>query len=267
MGSALFQPFPMLPARRAQVWRHQPNYRRPRHFHGEPEINFVARGEAVLGVGDSTLRLSAGDLIVLPPGLDHELVEASDELQLFVLALTPELAATAYDPFAHATSQTRRLDGARAHELESLLLALSTVQNPGTVEASLADVFRTTLEALRPRHVLSRRALLTWREDRDLSETALAARLKVDRATLSRCLRDDLGAKFVDYRARHRVMTFIALADGGRPLSSAALEAGFGSYAQCHRVFWRLLGCSPSAYLRGERSVIADIVAGPHTAK
>lgn len=263
MRSALFQPFPMLPARRAQVWRHQPSYRRPRHFHGEPEINFVVRGRAVLGVGDRTLPVSAGELIVLPPGLDHELVEASDDLELFVLALAPELAARAYDPLAHTTGQVHRLDTAHALELESLLSALSRAENPATVESGLADVFTGTLPMLRPRHALSRRALLTWRAERDLSETTVAARLNVDRATLSRCLRDDLGVKFVDYRTRHRVMAFIALADGGRPLSSAALEAGFGSYAQCHRVFSRLLGCSPTAYLRHERKLITDIVAPP----
>jgi AraC-like DNA-binding protein len=265
MGAALFQPFPMLPGRRAQAWRHQPSYRRPRHFHGEPEINFVSTGKARLGVGDKTVELSAGELILLPPGVDHELLRGSADLTLFVLALTPELAARVYDPLAHATDQIHELDRERCLELEAYLSASSNARNPTSMEAGLAEIFRTTLTTLKPRHTLSRRALLAWAGEQELSETALAARLKVDLGTLSRCLRHDLGAKFVEYRARHRLMTFIAFAERGRPLSSAAIEAGFGSYAQCHRTFARVLGCSPTAYFRGEREIIAERVVTTET--
>lgn len=250
----------MLPGRRAQAWRHQPSYRRPRHFHREPEINFVARGTALLGVGEQTLRLSAGELIVLPPGVDHELLEGSDELSLSVLALTPELAERVYDPLAHATAQVQKLDSEQRLELEACFFALSKVQNPASVETALADIFERTLSTLKPRHALSRRALLAWEEGQALSETALAARLNVDQATLSRCLRQDLGARFVEYRARRRLMEFVSLAERGHPLSAAAREAGFGSYAQCHRVFARWVGCSPSAYFSGEREAIARMV-------
>src|ERR1041384_4774808 len=79
--------------RRAQVWRHQPSYQRPRHFHDEPEINVVLRGVARLGVGDQELTLSRGLAVVLQPGQDHELLSATDDLELYVFALRPELAA------------------------------------------------------------------------------------------------------------------------------------------------------------------------------
>ena len=35
-----------------------------------------------------------------------------------------------------------------------------------------------------------------------------------------------------------------------RSVTEAALEAGFGSYPQFHRVFTRRMGCSPAAYRR-----------------
>jgi mannose-6-phosphate isomerase-like protein (cupin superfamily) len=59
--SALFQPFPMLAGRDAQVWHHQPSFRRPRHFHLEPELNVVARGHGVLSVGERQFVVQAGD--------------------------------------------------------------------------------------------------------------------------------------------------------------------------------------------------------------
>jgi AraC-like DNA-binding protein len=261
MGRSIFQPFPMVPGRRAQVWRHQPSYRRPRHFHSEPEINFVTRGRAVLGVGDTVLTLEPGDLIVLPPGVDHELLDATAEVELFVFALSPELAARAYDSLAHATGQVRKLEPAQAADLEARLLGLSDVRGPAAVESALADLFRDATRTLKPRHVLSRRALLAWESSEELSEREVAARLQVDPATLSRCLREDLCARFVEYRARRRLMSFVGLAELGRPLSAAALEAGFGSYAQCHRVFARFLGCAPRDYFRGQRDTIAQLVA------
>ena len=93
MGSSLYQPFPMVtPQVRAQVWRHAPQFRRPRHFHDEPEINLVVAGSGRFGVGDTTFTAQAGDLLWFTPGQDHVLLEASDDFDLFVVALTPELS-------------------------------------------------------------------------------------------------------------------------------------------------------------------------------
>lgn len=215
----------------------------------------------MLGVGERTLRLSAGELVVLPPALDHELLEASADLSLFVLALTPGLAAKVFDRPAHAAEPQRAFETVGCREPESYFSALSEVRDGASVERALADLFKSTLRASKVRHVLSRRALLAWEKEQSLTETALAARLRVDLGTLSRCLRSDLGARFVEYRSRHRLMRFVSLADGGLPLTAAALEAGFGSYAQCHRVFSRLVGCSPTAYFDGKRAAIAELVA------
>ena len=51
---------------------------------------------------------------------------------------------------------------------------------------------------------------------------------------------------------RLRVERFLARVDrGGGNLLEAALEAGFGSYAQFHRVFRRMLGVNPHEYVTG----------------
>ncbi|AGP36605.1 hypothetical protein BE04_17030 [Sorangium cellulosum] len=47
----LWQSFPMPEGRRAQAWRYRPVYRRPAHFHDEPEFNLVVRGTAALDAG------------------------------------------------------------------------------------------------------------------------------------------------------------------------------------------------------------------------
>jgi AraC-like DNA-binding protein len=55
-------------------------------------------------------------------------------------------------------------------------------------------------------------------------------------------------------------LRFIEAADSGQStLLAAALEAGFGSYSQCHRAFSAVLGCTPRAFFGTPiRSQMAD---------
>ena len=64
-----------------------------------------------------------------------------------------------------------------------------------------------------------------------------------------------MGVSMVDFRNRHRIERFFELyRDGYRlNITQAAFEAGFGSYAQFHRVFRKTLGYGP-AELRRRRS-------------
>jgi hypothetical protein len=57
------------------------------------------------------------------------------------------------------------------------------------------------------------------------------------------------GVALVDFRNRQRVEKFLAIYRTGQrtTMLDAALEAGFGSYPQFHRVFKRVMGCSPRA--------------------
>jgi AraC-like DNA-binding protein len=259
--AALFQPFPMLPARRAQVWRHQPSFRRPRHFHDEPEINLVVAGCCAIGAGDRTLRLSAGEVVVFQPGQDHELIDSSADLELFVLALDPQLTERAVGFRALASCRTAPLAAADPVQAAHTLASLGDVSDRDAVEARLADFFAQSVERARGGHVLSRRALESARREPSLPEAELARRLATAPSRLSRRFHEEIGVTLVEYRARRKLIRFVELADAGHPLSRAALEADFGSYGQCHRVFRRALGCSPLAYFRGKRHDIARALA------
>jgi AraC-like DNA-binding protein len=89
--------------------------------------------------------------------------------------------------------------------------------------------------------------------DRDpaLAGKQLAAALNTNLAHLTRAFRILMGMSLVDYRNRLRLRRFEGLLDrGGATLKAAVSEAGFGSYAQFHRVFRAHLGRSPREYLR-----------------
>jgi methylphosphotriester-DNA--protein-cysteine methyltransferase len=103
---------------------------------------------------------------------------------------------------------------------------------------------------------LSRRALEYARSEPALPNAALAHKFATDPSQLSRRFHEDVGVSLVEYRARVKLMRFIELVDRGSELHRAALDAEFGSYAQCHRVFRRALGCSPRTYFAGHRRFI-----------
>ena len=255
---SLYQPFPMLPGRRAQAWRHQPAYRRPRHFHPEPELNAVCKGSAIIGLGDRVVRLGPGGVILFHPGQDHVLLEASPDLELWVVALRPEVAGRALQTLSRVASVGESLSPSALSALEDTLSGLAQVSDANIVETRTVDVFSMVQPHLSTNHVLSRRGLEESSARPNTAGAELAQHFGVDQSALSRNFHTAFGVTFVSYRARQRAMAFVRLVDEGQSLTSAALAAGFGSYAQCHRVLTKVLGCSPNRYFAGERTRVDD---------
>ncbi len=86
--------------------------------------------------------------------------------------------------------------------------------------------------------------------DHALSRAELAARLGLSVSGLSRAFKSEMGLSVAQYRSRLRLERFLTLVDPrAGNLLAAALDAGFGSYAQFHRVFRSALGKTPKKYL------------------
>jgi AraC-like DNA-binding protein len=84
----------------------------------------------------------------------------------------------------------------------------------------------------------------------------LARELSISAGYLARVFKSEVGVSLVEYRNRLRIERFLRLVErGGGNLYEAALEAGFGSYAQFHRVFRRHVGTTPREYVTGSRSI------------
>lgn len=91
-------------------------------------------------------------------------------------------------------------------------------------------------------------------KDPTLSAQDLAKRFGLSPSRLTRTFKEEMGVPLVEYRNRLRIERFFTLvAPGGGNLLQAALDAGFGSYAQFHRVFRELLGTTPREYLTGRK--------------
>jgi AraC family transcriptional regulator of arabinose operon len=92
-------------------------------------------------------------------------------------------------------------------------------------------------------------------EDPSLSGGDLAAGLQVSPGRFARVFKNEMGVSLVRYRNQLRLERFVKILEAGRSnMHDAARAAGFGSYAQFHRVFQALRGRTPRAYLgRGDR--------------
>jgi AraC-like DNA-binding protein len=98
---------------------------------------------------------------------------------------------------------------------------------------------------------LSAAAAAMLAEDPGLGGKEIADRLGVSLSWLARVFKAEMGKSLVEHRNRLRLERFTVLLDGGRRnLLETALEAGFGSYAQFHRVFRASRHVTPRDYLR-----------------
>jgi AraC-like DNA-binding protein len=88
------------------------------------------------------------------------------------------------------------------------------------------------------------------RADPDAGDlTTLARAASLSPSHLSRIFKEQTGVSIARFRNQQRLQRFLALYGRGRRTTAlaAALGAGFGSYAQFHRVFREQTGRSPSA--------------------
>jgi AraC-like DNA-binding protein len=109
------------------------------------------------------------------------------------------------------------------------------------------------------RKPIVQRILSALSRDPVASGEFLAREMGISPGHLARSFKTEMGVSLVEYRNRLRVERFFATVDrGGSNLQEAAQEAGFGSYAQFHRVFRKLLGTTPREYLTGRRATALE---------
>ena len=253
-----------------RVVRHTVGDVRPRaHRHAELEVNLVVRGTASYLLGDRRYALTPGTLTWLFPGQDHVLVDESADHELWWAVFRPGLVArTATTPHARPLLEadpvgqfSRRLDSARVRRLGALFHEVhhAETMDEALVNAGLAYLlslaWRAFLDSddvvegvdLHPAVETVARVLRTDPNAGDLTTLARAAGLSGSH--LSRIFKAQTGVAISRFRNQQRLQRFLHLYGSGRRTTAlaAALEAGFGSYAQFHRVFREQTGRSPSA--------------------
>lgn len=97
--------------------------------------------------------------------------------------------------------------------------------------------------------------------------TQLARRAGLSPSRLSRLFKEQVGLSISQFRNKRRLERFLELYGKGHQVGAleAALEAGFGSYAQFHRIFRRAMGGNVEEYRRKlNRTSELQSIGGSH---
>jgi AraC-like DNA-binding protein len=240
------------------------------HHHAELELNLVTRGAGVYLLANRRYQIHRGDLLWLFPAQEHVLIEQTVDFEMWIGVFKPQmLRRVATDPNAQvlkksnpANDYCRRLPLRVLARLESMFSEIveghdqAGFFNTGLSYALLSawHCFEHATEVpVRDVHPAVEKAARMIRDETNaLSLADLSRRAGLSAHRLSRLFKQQTGLALVDFRNRQRIEKFLQLYGAGqrRTMLDAALEAGFGSYPQFHRVFKRVLGCSPGKYRR-----------------
>jgi AraC-like DNA-binding protein len=243
-----------------------------RHHHAELELNLVTRGAGTYLLGNRRYQIRRGDLLWLFPAQEHVLIEQTPDFEMWIAVFKRRLIRrTATDPAARpllqksfAQDARRRLKQQDLVRLEELFAGLSESEKEfGLLNAGLAyallhawkSFHRAGEVPTRELHPAVERAARLLLDDSSTPNLAqLARRAGLSPSRLSRLFKEQTGLSIVEFRNRRRIERFLtsfeAQLDSGQQstLLEAALDAGFGSYPQFHRVFRQIVGCSPAGY-------------------
>ncbi len=236
------------------------------HRHDVHELNLVQRGNCTYIIDGHRYELEPGHLAFLFPAQEHGLLETSNDYRAWVVHARSDFVreicttgptlplASARPPRQFASA----LPTGRARQLVRLLQALSDViDDDAQFNTGLAFALLTSwIEHLRARAIVPdaarepavERVIRLLREGGRLSLQELARAAGTSRSVLTRSFKRETGLSIVEYKNRLRVERFLALRAEAEhtTLLEAALAAGFGSYAQFHRVFRAVMGHAPS---------------------
>ena len=236
------------------------------HRHRELELNLVSRGVATYMLRDRRYEMGVGSAVWLFPGQDHVLSHRSSDMCMWVIVFKPRLVARVCTtgPAVSARQQNpqgvfcRTLDQADAVRLHDLAQSvLDSAGNDATFNAGLAFLLQVAWNVFdRAQHrpggdtvhpAVRAAAHLLTKPDCPESVDEIADQVGLSSTRLSHLFRQQMGLRLVDFRNRVRLERFLTLYGEGTRLKmlAAALRAGFGSYAQFHRVFTTQMGCGP----------------------
>ena len=239
------------------------------HHHAELEFNLITQGAGVYLLATRQYHVRRGDLLWLFPAQEHLLIEQTRDFEMWIGVCKPRLVRRiAADPGADVLRQRdpegdycRRLPPRVFTRLESLMAEVAAArERTALFNAGLGYAFSSAWRRfesaagvpVRDIHpAVEKAARLLRDETTTLSLEEIARRAGLSDSRLSRLFKQQIGVSLVEFRNRQQVERFLHLyGDGRRTMLDTALEAGFGSYPQFHRVFKRVFGCSPGDFRR-----------------
>jgi AraC-like DNA-binding protein len=240
------------------------------HRHDEPEINLVTRGHATYVLSDRRYDLRKNTQVWLFADQDHVLLDESPDFEMFILifrrSLVQQLCTTERTRPLLQSNPSGELCKFLNEESAAQLVALykqlyEAKDDPPRFNAGIAYALLAAWDAqLSADQVLGqdvhpaveRAARIIQAEADPISLDQIAEQVGLSASRLSRLFHQQAGVSLVEFRQRQTLQRFFRLFGDGRrkTMTAAALEAGFGSYPQFHRVCKQLTGKTPAQYRR-----------------
>ncbi len=240
----------------------------PSHHHDELEVNLVLAGKASYLFGQRRVPLAVHSMIWLFPEQEHVLMDWSHDFSMWVLVFRPAFVRRHAQTGARRVLRAadpgqifcRKIDARRVDLLHHVYEDAAQGEGPDARNAALCYALVASWQAYQfsseppPRvdvhPAVARAARLISEADDAPALGHLARQAGLSPARLSRLFKQQAGISLTAFRQRKGVERFLRLYGRGAryTLLQAALEAGFGSYAQFHRVFRAVMRMSPAAY-------------------
>ena len=242
------------------------DYRRhvfPPHAQDTVVLGLVERGQIEVASRGISMTVAEGDVLFIPVGVVHEAHSTADDSWTYrALYLSPaqwddvcasaglgEVGAAARvlsDRAAHAllgglharlseSRETENVCRSRLGAIARLVSAEERVEDPHPAIAEKLDRVRGILD-----HEPGRR----------LSLSDMARQAGLSRFHFLRAFTRAFGVTPYAYAINRRVLNARRLLAQGRPISMAALEAGFADQAHLTRVFLKTIGVTPGEFRR-----------------
>lgn len=250
------------------LWLHKNRPPMPfAHWHDELELNVVRQGTAAYLLPTSRVNLEPNTLLWLLPEQEHILIEESRDFEMWIVVFHPKLLHQLFGeetPFVEGETAvySRRLAQPHLQRLHTQCQELhQALPDPRRFNLGLGYLllFAWSLytqatqpvlcEGLHPAIASAARLLLTNAAQDTLP--SLAQQVGLSPSRLSRLFKHQTGVSLQHYRNLCRLRRFLNLYETqpDRTLLDTALAAGFGSYAQFHRVFCQIMERSPRQHV------------------
>jgi AraC-like DNA-binding protein/quercetin dioxygenase-like cupin family protein len=235
------------------TWRYDSGHQVPEHFHDDDQLVYAVRGVMTVRAEGSLWVVPTRRAVWIPAGVAHA-IAMSGTVEMQTLYLAPGLATVRACAVLHVTSLLEALvvHACRLGKLhadvprEAHLVAVITDEIDGARSMPLQLPSPCDPRAAR----IARRLLADPGDGRTLAELSRGA--GASKRTIERLFLEETGMTFGKWRQQLSLLHGTRLLAEGAKVTSAALQAGYGSPSAFIAVFRKALGMTPSQWRSSE---------------
>lgn len=243
------------------------------HWHPEIEMIYVETGRAQIRIGEHTLDVSAGDLVIADTGDLHSCPYSEKGSRLRFLLFDPAVLTFPYH-YQNFGSHLLSADQLRDAGLDGYFMkeVLRLQQELQQQDAYFREVVQSTVQNLWLQHlrllpagnsgaqsaarpdlqssILQLQRYIGEHYAENLTLADAAQQLNFSPCHFSRIFREQTGVNYIRYLNITRVSQAAEqLSNGSKSITQVAMDCGFNSVRSFNRTFKEIMGCTPSAFI------------------